>query len=77
MRGLGGVLGYFDCSTGVAVGEDASLVDEDGVDVAGEVWAGAVEVSCAAVPDFGDELGVDDSFDVWLPDVPDAFVEDA
>jgi len=80
MRIYGGMecaLGDFYSAACVAVGEDAPLIDEDGVDVAGELWAGAVEVSCAAVPDFGDELGVDDSFDVGLPDVPDAFVEDA
>lgn len=63
--------------SGVAVGEGAALVGEDGFDVAGEVWAGAVEVAGAVVPDFGDELGVDDSFDVRLPDVPDAPVEDS
>lgn len=61
----------------MAVGEEAWLVDEDGVDVAGEGGVGAVEVAGALVPDFGDELGVDDSFDVGLPDVPDALVEDS
>ncbi len=60
----------------MAVGEGAALVGEDRFDVAGEVWAGAVEVAGAVVPDLGDELGVDDPFDVGLPDVPDAPVED-
>lgn len=63
--------------SGVAVGEGASLVSEDGFDVAGEVWAGAVEMAGAVVPDFGDELGIDDSSDVGLPDIPDALVEDS
>lgn len=61
----------------MAVGEGASLVGEDGFDIAGEVRAGAVEVAGAVVPDLGDELGVDDPFDVGLPDVPDALVEDS
>ena len=69
--------GDVDAAPGVAVGEDASLVGEHGVDVACERGAGAVEVTGALVPDFGDELGVDDSFDVGLPDVPDALVEDS
>lgn len=36
-----------------------------------------MEVTRAVVPDFGNELGVYDAFDIGLPDVPDAFVEDA
>lgn len=63
--------------SGVPVGKDSSLVGEDGIDVVGELRAIAVEVTGAVVPDFGDELGVDDPFDIGLPDVPDSFVEDA
>ncbi|MGV6814785.1 MAG: hypothetical protein ACWA5W_07250 [Phycisphaerales bacterium] len=58
-------------------GKDASLVGDDGVYVASKAGAGAVEVAGPGVPDLGDELGIDDSFDVWLPDIPYALIEDS
>ena len=79
MGGLIGlaIVGHTDRASGVSIAEDPTLVGHECVNVACERGAGAVEVTGALVPDFGDELGVDDSLDVGLPDVPDALVEDS
>ena len=69
--------GYLKCAARVAIGEGAALVRQEGFDIAHEGWAGAVQMAGSFLPDLGGQLGVDYSGDVWLPDLPDALIEDA
>lgn len=36
-----------------------------------------MEMAGSCLPDFGDELGIDNALDVWLPDFPDPLIKDS
>ena len=72
-----GQWGDFDCAPGMPVGEGPALVGDLRFDICDKDWARAVEVAGSSLPDFGDQLGVDDAGDVGLPDLPDPLIEDS